>query len=498
MIVRSFLEITAMNPSEILGSTGGAAGVAFYSYGTNIVINNLWTNFQWSFYTGPLTQRGGAEPALANFLEQSSINFNREPFDIAPGSIQNVKGTITVNNFNHEAAVQAEIARIQSTESVYGEIRTANVSPRMQNLVGNARNLDAAYQTRSFLYGATDNYVEVKTGVTDFRRRAFAQASADAANLAALNSDVAGIRMLGQGMRLGGAALGVVGFGYDIYNTGNKIYGQVSAGNTTGAALSGGEFAGRWGGMAAGAAIGTVVGGPVGGFIGGIAGAYVGEQGVDLAYNAVTTGAVFDPSNYQIGGSGNWWNNTANLTSGIDFTSGNTVIANASSSLGPPPDAQLLGPSMSADGVLHVYIGNYDTIKANDGNTYAVPPGSSSAMQFADDTNPAANIFDSVMRDPATNGTTGDASSGSFGPPTAANASPISMAPASPSETSSSGNDYKRACKSTVELLALAHDRGCEVELAELMATVSAPAKRNAFKRPTRRQNGFRVGRFCS
>jgi hypothetical protein len=109
-----------MSQSEILGPTGAAGGFAFYSYGTRIIINNPWTSFRWAFYTSAITGEGGAKPALAGFLKQSSISFNPEPFDIAPGSVEGVRGTVQVNNVNHAAALQAETVRIQSTESVYG------------------------------------------------------------------------------------------------------------------------------------------------------------------------------------------------------------------------------------------------------------------------------------------------------------------------------------------------------------------------------------------
>lgn len=247
-----------MSQSEIAGSAAGAAGFAFYSYGTNIVISNPWSSFRWSFYTGAISERGGVDQGLQDLFIRSGIAFNDEPYDTAPGSIQGVKGTIAINNLNHAAAVRAEVERIAGSDSIFGQIRTTAVSPGMINENGFSRILDIGYQTRSFLYGASNNYVEVKTGVAEFRGTKggtpAVEARADAANLAELNGRVAGIRTIGQGLRIGGVALGAAGAAYDIYSTGSTIAGQLSAGNASAAALSSAEFGGRWTGTAVGEA----------------------------------------------------------------------------------------------------------------------------------------------------------------------------------------------------------------------------------------------------
>jgi hypothetical protein len=94
-----------------------------------------------------------------------------EPSGIAPGSIQGVKGTAQVNGFNHSVAVNAEVARIRSAygPSINGGVATSGKSLSMTNLNGNGRILDIGFQTRSFWTGATNRFVEVKTGAQDLR-----------------------------------------------------------------------------------------------------------------------------------------------------------------------------------------------------------------------------------------------------------------------------------------------------------------------------------------
>jgi hypothetical protein len=107
--------------------------------------------------------------------------------------------------------------------------------------------------------------------------------------------------------RFGGKALGVAGLAYDAISTGTTAYGQLEAGNTSGAALTGAEFGGRLNGMAAGGwagavlggaigtavpGIGNLVGAGVGGFVGGIVGAIGGQAAVDRIASALTGGGV--------------------------------------------------------------------------------------------------------------------------------------------------------------------------------------------------------------
>ena len=284
MVSRSLSETTAMNRSDLFGPGVDAAGFAFYSYGTSIIIDNPWTTIRWSLNEGPITEEGGAAKELQKFFVASEIEFNKHVFPMAPGSVTDGKGTIQVNRQNHEAALQAEIERTAGDEAVVGEFHTTNVSPGMLNEKGTPRYLDIRYQTRTFLYGAANNYVEVKTGLVKFNGKKggtpAVQARADAPNLKRLNAEVAGIRGIGQAMRVGGASLGVAGAAYDIYSTGSTVSEQLTAGNVSGAVLSTAEFGGRWTGLALGTGIGSILGGPIGGFVGGMIGAYGLEKGV--------------------------------------------------------------------------------------------------------------------------------------------------------------------------------------------------------------------------
>ncbi|MGQ0682915.1 hypothetical protein [Bradyrhizobium sp.] len=304
-----------MSQSDVLGKAAVGGGFAFYSYGTRIIINNPWTDIRWAFYEGPIARAGGASPALSTFLTEGGVSFNSKMYPMAPGSTPGVKGTASVNIANHAAAIRQEVNNIRASRSVFGDIVTKKVSPGMTNAAGKPRNLDIGYQTRSFLYGATNNYVEVKTGYVDFKGNkggtAAVQAKADVANLAKLNSQVSGIRKFGQGLRIGGVGLGVAGFGYDAYQTYGDINRKLSAGNMNGAGLSAAQFVGRQGGglafgaagtlggVAVGAAlfggagavsgsivpgIGTLALGVAGGIMGGIAGAIFGEAAMQRLY----------------------------------------------------------------------------------------------------------------------------------------------------------------------------------------------------------------------
>jgi hypothetical protein len=154
-------------------ASGAEVGLAFGSffYGTKLIIQYPANEFTWSFYTSPITREGIPKDALGTFLKDSGIHFNSKPFAIAPGSIQGVKGTIQVNNFNGARALDAEVARVQSLygSSIRGGVATSGDGLRMSNLNDNGRTLDLRFQTRSFLTGATDHFHEVKTGVQDLK-----------------------------------------------------------------------------------------------------------------------------------------------------------------------------------------------------------------------------------------------------------------------------------------------------------------------------------------
>ena len=302
-----------MNPYEYLIQSGLApAGIGFYSVGTRFIVQLPATSFRWSFYTSPITELGGPTGALANYLESSRIQFNElAPYDIAPGSIQGVKGTIQVSNFNHAQAVAAEVARIQDAygSSINGDVATNGGALRMSNLNGNGRILDVLYQSRNFWTGATNNFIEVKTGLTDLTGTtggtAGVQAPADAANLSNFNAKVAGIRYLGQGLRIFGAA----GAAYDLYSTGATLQSQFAAGDNLGAARTGVQFSGRWAAAAYfagqgalwGSSLGpwgTLGGGLAGGVFGGLGGNFVSGWAFDQAVGAAGGGSF---NNYNSG-----------------------------------------------------------------------------------------------------------------------------------------------------------------------------------------------------
>ncbi|MGJ0455036.1 MAG: hypothetical protein ACR65T_17675 [Methylocystis sp.] len=261
-----------MNPyKNSNGSIVPGLSIGAFSIGTTLIVKYPAASFAWSFYTSPLANAGGPTKALSDFLTTSGIKFNKAgAYPIAPGSLQGIKGTPVVNNFNHYQAVLAERARLESYygSSIIGEVATNGPSLRMNNpITGNARTLDLTLQTRSFWSGATQHFIEVKTGVHDLNGvrggSTGVQAPADAANLSSMNKATAGYRAAGQLLR-GAGALGAV---VDIVMTGAQIQQQLSAGDNLGAKRSGAQFGGRWGGAAAGAWGGASFGGVIGSVI---------------------------------------------------------------------------------------------------------------------------------------------------------------------------------------------------------------------------------------
>jgi hypothetical protein len=79
-------------------------------------------------------------------FSQSGIEFNLTPYDVAPGSVSGVKGTIDVNQFNHAQAVAAEVNRVTNQ---FGDavtihpLASSNVTNEpfadLENINGNAR-----------------------------------------------------------------------------------------------------------------------------------------------------------------------------------------------------------------------------------------------------------------------------------------------------------------------------------------------------------------------
>ena len=100
-------------------------------------------------------------------------------------------------------------------------------SPGMKNEYGFPRKMDIYYPTKDFINGATDNFVETKSGVAKWTDQVATEASADAMNLRNMNADVAGIRYAGQGLRV----LGGVAVGYDAVSSGMTAYGQYMGGD---------------------------------------------------------------------------------------------------------------------------------------------------------------------------------------------------------------------------------------------------------------------------
>jgi hypothetical protein len=210
-----------MNPYDYIGGLAGASFGSF-SYGTRLIIQYPATAFRWAFYPSATGGGVGAKERLETFLTTNKIGIDGPFKDLAPNSARK-PGTYTYNgrvyqlntmeavrNFNGARAEDAEVKRIQSKygSSIHGEIQTSrrNVNPgnTIVNGQGRARFSDIRYQTRSFLFGATDNFAEVKSYEVDLSGKIKVQAEADAANLKSLNAQAAPYRFLGQGLRMAG------------------------------------------------------------------------------------------------------------------------------------------------------------------------------------------------------------------------------------------------------------------------------------------------------
>jgi hypothetical protein len=98
------------------GIVGPAVGL--YGIGRNLAYLNPTFGIKWGFFTSGITKNGGAERALFDFLSRGGIPFNEKPFDIAPNSLQGIRGTLEVNKFN---GLQAVLEYARDVKARYGK-----------------------------------------------------------------------------------------------------------------------------------------------------------------------------------------------------------------------------------------------------------------------------------------------------------------------------------------------------------------------------------------
>ncbi len=214
--------------------TPGAA-IGFYGLGTDLAFTCPAFRLYWSLFPSPRTGQIGPNAALKEALNNSKIEIVTND-DIPHGSISPVAGSglssVQVNNRNGTLAEQAELRRIQAAygTSLYGDI-VSQYRPLL-NVNGRTRVMDQSFEIRNFWSVRIQYYAETKLGTPSFfakgNGRTETEFDADPANFRAMRQNVAGVRTLAQGLRLGGAAHGA----YDVHSTGTTIIGQLQTDDT--------------------------------------------------------------------------------------------------------------------------------------------------------------------------------------------------------------------------------------------------------------------------